>query len=118
MRVYRALIAIASALLLVPYGIYQVAHYYYNVDLDRMYFITQASSAIIVFFVLYQCFNDRFIQTVTIIVVSFFTILLAAYIGSGLILGMSYIYIKISLLIGFFIGLIYFLYDYFTGFKS
>jgi len=118
LRLYKYLIVLSALLLIVPYGIYQIAHYQYGVDLDRMYFITSSLATVISFSVLYSVFNDRLIRTVTIWVSSFFAVLLLAYIGSGLILGASYVYIKWALGIGTLSALIYYLYDYITGFKT
>ena len=118
LRLYKYLIVLSALLLIVPYAIYQIAHYHYGVDLDRMYFITSSLATVISFYVLHNVFNDVFIKTVTIWVSSFFVILLLAYIGSGLIWGNSYVYIKIALGIGTLIGLIYYAYDRLTGFKT
>jgi uncharacterized membrane protein len=113
----RTFVVMAAILYIVPYAIYHYYHYYMHVDLDRLYFITSSLATIMISAACYSLLKDIYTRTASIWICAFYSILLLLYMISGLVLGSSYVYTKWALIAGTLIGLIYWIYDYFTGVK-
>lgn len=59
--------------------------------------------------------KNRNVKTLLLYTSVYYSLLVIMYVGSWVILGKPYGYIKLSLIIGLFFGLIYWLYDYFAN---
>jgi len=89
--------------------------YYKGIKLDELYFIATGLSISIFTGLLFTFFENKIVRTFLLFASVFYAILITVYIFHWMITGMPYAYIKISLICGFFIGLIYFVYDMFSS---
>lgn len=89
--------------------------YYKGIKLDELYFIATGVSISIFTGLLFSMFRDKWVRTFLLFASVFYGILITIYILHWIITGIPYAYIKISLIIGLLIGVIYFIYDSFIA---
>lgn len=102
--------AAAAALALVSYVIYY-AFYYEGIKLDELYFISTGISISVFTGILFTLSDSKGIKTLLIFTSVFYGILISIYSLHWMITGLPYAYIKISLILGLIVGLIYYFYD-------
>lgn len=107
--------ASAAVLTLVGYLIYYLYLSMYEVKLNELYFIMTSLPIAIFTGILFTFFKNRNVKTLLLYTSVYYSLLVIMYVGSWVILGQPYGYIKLSLIIGLFFGLIYWLYDYFAN---
>lgn len=76
-----------------------------------MYFIATCFGISVFTALLFTFFQQRFTRTIMLFVSNFYAILLTTYVANWLAFGVAYGHIKLSLIIGFCAGLIYYAYD-------
>jgi len=103
----------AAALSVVSYIAYYI-FYYEGIKLDELYFIATGISISIFTGLLFTMFKDRWVRTFLLFCSVFYGMLITIYVFHWIITGMPYAYIKISIILGLIIGVIYFIYDSFT----
>lgn len=103
----------AAILSIVSYLAYYI-FYYKGIKLDELYFIATGVSISIFTGLLFTMFRDKWVRTFLIFASVFYGILITIYILHWIITGIPYAYIKISLVLGLIIGVIYFIYDSFA----
>ena len=110
--------ASAAVFTLVGYLIYYLYLSVYEVKLNELYFIMTSLPIAIFTGILFTFFNNRNVKTLLLYTSVYYSLLVIMYVGSWVILGQPYGYIKLSLIIGLFFGLIYWLYDYFANYDT
>jgi len=110
-KIKGCLAAIAGMISVVGYVAYFLCYYYANYRLDEVYFANNCFTTSIFTYLCFGFFNHKFVKVVLLFTSIFYSTLLFTYVGNWLILGTPYAWIKFSLIIGFSIGLIYYLYD-------
>lgn len=89
--------------------------FYKGINYDEYYFISTGLSISIFTGLLFTFFENKVVRTFLLFASVFYAILIIVYVLHWIITGIPYAYIKISLICGFFIGLIYFVYDLFSS---
>jgi len=108
----------ASAFALTGHLVYYLYLSMYDIKLNELYFIITCVPIAIFTGILFTFFKSRTVRTIFLYTSVYYSLLTVMYVGSWVLMGQPYGYIKLSLIIGLIIGLIYWLYDYFTGFNG
>lgn len=107
----------AAILSIFSYIIYYFC-FYRGINYDGYYFISTGLSISIFTGLLFTFFENKYVRTFLLFASVFYGILITVYVAHWLITGLPYAYIKISLICGFFVGIIYFFYDAFADSKN
>jgi Na+/melibiose symporter-like transporter len=108
----KALIAsVAGLTVITAYILYYFIYSVYNYRLDQVYFMATCFGVSVFTALLFTFFTQRFARTIMLFVSNFYAILLITYVANWLAFGTAYGHIKLSLIIGFIAGLIYYAYD-------
>jgi len=100
-----------AALLSVSSYIVYYIFYYEGIKLDELYFIATGVSISIFTGLLFTFFHNKCAKTFLLFASVFYAIMIVVYVIHWIITGLPYAYIKLSLIAGFFVGLIYLAHD-------
>ena len=105
----------ASSFALFGYLLYYVYFEIIGVKLNELYFIITCVPIAIFTGILFTFFSNKNLKTLLLYTSVYYSLLVVMYVGSWVILGQPYGYIKQALIAGLVVGIIYRLYDYFTN---
>lgn len=107
--------AIAGAFLIISYLFYYYWYYENGIKLNELYFIATGVGISVFTGLLFTFFQNIYVKTILLFTSVFYLMLEVIYIAVWIVQGEAYAYIKLSLVIGLVIGLIYFLYEQFAN---
>lgn len=102
----------ASAFALTGYLVYYLYLSAYGIKLNELYFITSCVPIAIFTGILFTFFKERYAKVLFLYTCVYYSLLVLTYVGSWILIGQPYGYIKVSLIIGLVVGLIYWIYDH------
>lgn len=104
----------AAILSIFSYIVYYFC-FYEGVNYDAYYFIATGLSISIFTGLLFTFFENKLVRTFLLFASVFYGILVSSYSAHWAFTGLPYAYIKISLICGLIVGIIYFAYDLFSS---
>ena len=105
------LASIASGVIMISYIVYYYYYYCADIKLNELYFISSGVGISIFTGLLFTFFQNIYIRTILLFTSVFYVVLEAIYIIKWIFFGNPYAYLKIALIFGLIIGIIYFVYD-------
>lgn len=85
--------------------------FYEGINYDAFYFISTGLSISVFTGLLFTFFENKLVRTFLLFASTFYGILIISYSAHWIFTGLPYAYIKISLICGLTVGIIYFIYD-------
>lgn len=107
--------ALAASFIIISYLIYYYYYYYHDTKLNELYFISSGIGISVFTGLLFTFFKNVCIKTILLFTSIFYAMLEVIYIAVWLIQGQPYAHIKIALIVGLIIGILYIAYDKFTN---
>ena len=105
----------ASTFALFGYLVYYAYLSVYDIKLNELYFIMTCVPIAIFTGILFTFFTNKNVKTLLLYTSVYYSLLVVMYVGSWVLIGQPYGYIKQSLIIGLLIGIIYRIYDHFAN---
>lgn len=106
---------LAGIFIALSYLVYYYFYYEKGIKLNEIYFISTGVGISVFTGLLFTFFQNIIVKTILMFASIFYGILELIYIIVWIIQGEPYAYIKLSLIIGLIIGIIYFTYDKLTN---